>query len=115
MKLRMISMAMVALAIGLLHGNSQVGKVHAGDRRDRVCSEKSLRGSYGFYRTGTTSTGQLAAVGIIVFDGNGNFMATQTTSRNGVFNFDSSFSGTYEVAEDCTGTPLPMVLNLSGW
>jgi len=33
------------------------------------CSVASVRGSYGFYRTGTTPFGPLASVGIATFDG----------------------------------------------
>ena len=63
---------------------------------------KTLNGSYGFYRTGTTSTGPLAAVGILFFDGNGTVSGSQSISRNGVFTFDVPISGPYEVAADCT-------------
>ena len=63
----------------------------------------TLKGSFGFYRSGSTSTGPLAAVGIINFDGNGNCSGTQNTSKNGVFTFDVGVSVPYEVATDCTG------------
>jgi hypothetical protein len=102
-KPRTISMAAIALAGGLLLGNSQIAGVRADDRHDRACSNKTLKGSYGFYRTGTTPTGPLASVGIIFFDGKGNAFASQSISRNGVFTFDVAFPNTYEVAEDCTG------------
>jgi hypothetical protein len=72
---------------------------HAGKR----CSTATLKGSYGFYRTGTSAAGPLAAVGILFFDGKGNSTATQNISRNGVFDFDLTFPGLYEVDEDCTG------------
>lgn len=104
MKPRAIAVAAIALTGGLLLINAYIRGVHADDRHERVCSEKTLRGSYGFYRTGTNSMGlPLVSVGFILFDGTGNFTATQNTSRNGMFTLDSTFSGTYEVAEDCTG------------
>jgi hypothetical protein len=117
MKLRTNSMAVVALVSGLLssisHGGgdwaSIVPKVHADDLHAiKTCSNATLNGSYGFYRTGTIplpdgSRGSLAAVGIQFFDGNGNMTATQSISRNGAFTFDVVGSGPYEVAEDCTG------------
>jgi hypothetical protein len=103
MKLRTISVAAIALASGLLLSSSHIRGVHADDRHDRACSNKTLKGSYGFYRTGTTPTGPLASVGIIFFDGKGNAFASQSISRNGVFTFDVEFPNTYEVAEDCTG------------
>jgi hypothetical protein len=103
MKLRTISVAAIALASGLLLSNSHVGRVHADDQHERACSTKTLHGFYGLYRSGTTSTGPLTAVGIIFYDGNGNNTATQTISRNGVFTLDQTTIGQYEVDPDCTG------------
>ena len=117
MRLRTNSMAVVALMSGLALNVSQgrgdwasiVPNVHAADLHAlKTCSNATLNGSYGFYRTGTISLpdgsrGSLAAVGIQFFDGNGNMTATQSISRNGVFTFDVVGSGPYEVAEDCTG------------
>jgi hypothetical protein len=103
MKLSTISMAVFALASGLLFSILQIAGVRADDRHHRACSEKTLRGSYGFYRTRTNPTGPLVAVGILFFDGQGNAFARQSISRNGVFTFDVEFDSTYEVAEDCTG------------
>jgi hypothetical protein len=117
MKLGTSSIAVVVLVSGLLlsilHAGgdwaSIVPNVHADDLHAiKTCSNATLNGSYGFYRTGTIplpdgSRGSLAAVGILFFDGNGNSTATQSISRNGVFTFDVVGSGPYEVAEDCTG------------
>ena len=69
----------------------------------KVCSNASLKGSYGFYRTGTNAHGPLAAVGLITFDGKGNSTATQSISRNGDIEFDVTFPGTYVIGADCTG------------
>jgi hypothetical protein len=102
MKPRKISLAAIALASGLLLNSSHIQRVHADDRHERACSNKTLKGSYGSYRTGSTSTGPLAAVGILFFDGNGNVSGSQSISRNGVFTFDAAISGLYEVAADCT-------------
>jgi hypothetical protein len=66
-----------------------------------VCSNSSLQGSYGFYRTGLTPDGPLAAIGIVTYDGKGNNHGRQTISRNGVFEH-VGFEGTYEVSPDCT-------------
>ena len=60
MKLRMSSVVVVALARGLLLVSSHFQRVHADDQHERACSNKTLNGSYGSYRTGTTSTGPLA-------------------------------------------------------
>ena len=102
MKLKIRSLSTFALATGLLLSTSQIQPVYADDQHERACSNKTLNGSYGSYRTGSTSTGPLAAVGILFFDGNGNVSGSQSISRNGVFTFDAAISGLYEVAADCT-------------
>ena len=66
------------------------------------CSTAELRGVYGFFRSGTTTQGPLAAVGTGSFDGVGTFEISQMTSRNGTFT-QGGFGGTYEVNGDCTG------------
>lgn len=72
------------------------------DLRTGSCSVRDVRGTYGFFRSGTTTQGPLAAVGKAIFDGRGSFSVVQTTSRNGVFT-EGSFDGLYEVHGDCTG------------
>ena len=103
MKPRKISIAAVALASGLLFSISHIQGAHADDRHERACSNKTLKGSYGSYRTGNGSMGPTAGVGRLTFDGNGNSSGLQNISRNGTFVFDNPVLGTYEVAEDCTG------------
>lgn len=81
---------------------SLVSKVHA----QEGCSVATLHGAYGFYRTGTTSVGPLAAVGIATFDGTGAFSsAIQTIRKNGVTLSDLFTTpagvGPYEVHADC--------------
>lgn len=71
-----------------------------------ACSSGTVQGTYGFYRTGTTSDGPLAAVGIAKFDGHGQGGARQTVARNGVLTqslFDPYGSFTYRIRRDCTG------------
>lgn len=105
MKLEIRSLLTLALATGLLLGTSLIRPVHADDQRQKACSNKTLNGSYGFYRTGSTSTGPLAALGILFFDGNGTSYGNQSISRNGVFTFDVAMPPSpYEVAPDCTAT-----------
>ena len=81
---------------------SLVSKVHA----QEGCSVATLHGAYGFYRTGTTSAGPLAAVGIATFDGTGAVSAArQTIRRNGVTTSDLFTTppgvGPYQVDPDC--------------
>ena len=71
------------------------------------CSLKTLHGSYGYFRSGTTPAGPLAAVGIIVYDGRGSFTSPQTIRRNGVTTSDlfttPAAPGVYEVDPNCAG------------
>jgi len=67
------------------------------------CTLASLTGTYGVQRMGFTTQGRLTAVGITTFDGQGNSLATETISRNGVVSVAQSPSA-YTVAADCTGT-----------
>jgi len=96
MKPRVAALAVVAVVASSLFGLSAfdrgrsgiVPRAHGHENGDqRGCTNASLSGSYGFYRSGTTPTGPLVSVGTIFWDGNENFTATQSTSRNGVFNF----------------------------
>ncbi len=109
MKRMMIRIALVASVVGLLlvvfasRESRVVPKAHA----EEGCSVASLKGAYGFFRTGTVPAGPLAAVGIITFDGAGNWTGRQTIRRNGVtvsdLFTDRPAVGLYEVFPDCTG------------
>ncbi len=92
---------LTASALALIAVSTQA----RGDDREggKRCSVASLKGSYGFYRTGTTAAGPLAAIGLATFDGNGNATVTQSISRNGEIEFDVEFPFLYEVSRDCTG------------
>ena len=100
MKVRASLVTLVSVISVLLFDSVLIA--HADDPPERVCSNETLNGAYGLQRTGTTATGPVAAVGIISFDGEGNWTVTQSRSLNGIFNFDTTRSGTYEVADDCT-------------
>ena len=100
MKVKASLVTVVRVVSVLLLGHVLIA--HADDQHEKACSNQTLRGAYGLQRTGTTATGPVAAVGIISFDGDGNWTVTQSRSLNGIFNFDTTRSGTYEVADDCT-------------
>jgi len=103
MKPRTISIAGVALTLAFLLGISHILGVHADNRPGRIpCSNGTLIGSYGFYRTGFNDDGPLAAVGIITYDGNGNFKVSQRVVRNSVLDTKGKILGQYTVASDCT-------------
>jgi hypothetical protein len=69
-----------------------------------ACTNATVKGAYGFQRNGTTSHGPLTAVGIAVFDGQGNVVAQQTISRSGIFEDVTDQVATYNINPDCTGT-----------
>ena len=91
------------------HPSGIVAQMHAQETDGQEsCSNATLNGTYGFYRTGTTSVGPLAAVGLITFDGTGGHSpARQTIRRNGVtvrdLFADPALDGPYEVDPDCAG------------
>jgi hypothetical protein len=103
--------AVISLAVSVLllmspspsRHSRLVPRVHA----EEGCSVATLNGSYGFYRTGTTSVGPLASVGIATYDGNGTTTTRQTIRKNGVTTQDlftgSTQVASYEVDPDCAG------------
>jgi hypothetical protein len=75
------------------------------ERIDGGCSNATLNGAYGFQRNGQSSPGaSLLALGTIVFDGEGNSVAEQTTDRSGTIGPLNTLVGTYAINPDCTGT-----------
>jgi hypothetical protein len=74
-----------------------------------TCSNASLSGTYGFLHDGTDSNGTpfTAAVSQITFDSTtGTFTGETKASHDGVI-ATFSFTGTYRVASNCTGTGKP--------
>ena len=103
--------AVISLVVGVLLLMSPSPSRHSrflpGVHAEEGCSVSTLNGSYGFYRTGTTSVGPLASVGIATYDGNGTTTTRQTIRKNGVTTQDL-FTGptqvaSYEVDPDCAG------------
>ena len=75
---------------------------------DKGCSNDSLQGTFAYTGTGFVVTpaahaGPFAEVGTQTFDGNGATTTTFTASGNGNL-FQTTFTGTYTVNPDCTGT-----------
>ena len=111
MKRMLIRVVLIAFIAGLFlamlpsrgRQSNLVTKVHA----QEGCSVMTLQGAYGFYRTGATLVGPLAAVGIATFDGKGSTSAGQTIRKNGVtisdLFTDPPLIGLYEVDPDCGG------------
>ena len=100
----------LVLGLPVFRGNQSgiVATVHAQVPKDpEACSVATPNGAYGFFRTGITSAGPLAAVGIATFDGKGGSTASQTIRKNGItvsdLFTDPALSGPYEVDSDCAG------------
>lgn len=69
-----------------------------------TCSTASLHGTFGFTATGTFDGSPVARVGRETFDGKGHAWGTATTSVSGTIYDHSSFTATYTVNPNCTGT-----------
>lgn len=72
---------------------------------DHACSLSRAEGKWSFTDSGTViGVGPRTAVGVFTLDGNGNVVnASATSSLNGSIAVET-FSGTYSVNPDCTGT-----------
>ena len=78
--------------------------VAAGSASAASCSLATLSGAYGLIASGLSQEGvSTVAVDRFVADGNGNLSGSGTQSGNGTIE-TVTFSGTYSVASDCTGT-----------
>ena len=99
---RSFRMGSLAIAFGLLAGLAPaLGAQEMNGGRD--CSEASLEGTYGSYRTGMAVYGAVAAQGIYFFDGEGGWQLRLNISRNGEISVDEEWEGEYTVNADCTG------------
>jgi len=123
MRIRIAALTVAAMAVSMpltqtlfpAHRLNIVPRAYADDDRgspsaqdqddSAVCSVATLNGAYGFFRTGATAVGPLAAVGIATFDGKGASTARQTIRKNGVTTedlfADPPLEGPYEVDSDC--------------
>jgi hypothetical protein len=108
-----VSATLVFVATSWKHG---ITAVHA----QGGCSVATLTGSYGVVVTGANAPGHSvrgrnnipnAAVGVITFDGAGNFSDTYTIVFNGVAS-PASDVGTYTVNSDCSGTLTDTTINI---
>jgi hypothetical protein len=108
----MIRRGLWAAGVVLLVGVVGVMAVGAGQAKDEnaeaKCSVATLHGRYLFAYDGVVIQEKdevpIAAAGHQVFDGNGKHRGVSSISFNGEINRKHSFSGTYKVKADCTGT-----------
>jgi hypothetical protein len=76
----------------------------AGPAASATCSNASVKGVYGILSTGLNGSLQPAAtVNRVVLDGAGNATGSATKSINGSI-VTYTFTGTYQIASNCTGT-----------
>jgi hypothetical protein len=92
---------LVVFAIALL----AAGLTAPAHADDHPCSLDRAAGKWSFTDNGTiVGVGLRTAVGVFTLDGNGNVLnAKATSSLNGSV-ADETFSGTYTVNRDCSGT-----------
>jgi hypothetical protein len=99
-----------AVAFGPLMGAQSDDNVPESAASGFTCSNRTLRGDYGFSIDGTVLAGTpnaflLRGVAMTRFDGNGNLSQVDFTTRNGApFAPDwRPAVGAYEINADCTG------------
>jgi hypothetical protein len=97
------------IGVGLLAGAQGYAQGAENDNK-ATCSEATLSGTYLFAYDGVEITendhghAKFAVAGYEVYDGNGEVNGVATTSVEGEIASNESFSGTYKVNDDCTGT-----------
>jgi hypothetical protein len=69
-----------------------------------TCSLKTLNGAYASNQAGTLNGLPVALVNRVVSDGNGNITGSGTRVANGIVTVIPSFTATYTINSDCTGT-----------
>ena len=109
MKPRGLWAAGVVLVVGLV-GVLAIGAGYAKDENTSTakCSEATLHGTYLFADEGFVIKDNekvpFASSGYEVFDGNDHTKGVATTNVNGKITSKETFSGTYSVKADCTGS-----------
>ncbi len=102
----------IGLALGNLPRLPSAGLAASVVRADGGCSLASLNGPYAVDRQGTiiaqltgfpTPPFPFGEAGVATFDGAGNFSGKTTVNVGGVV-LNPTFTGTYTVDSDCTGT-----------
>jgi hypothetical protein len=110
MKRRGLWAAGVVLLVVGLAGVLAIGTGYAEDENasGAKCSEATLHGTYLFADDGFVIRDNekvpFASSGYEVYDGNGHTKGVSTTNVNGKVSSKETFSGTYTVKADCTGS-----------
>jgi hypothetical protein len=66
-----------------------------------TCSEQTLKGTFAYHARGLKNQQIYVESGFEIYDGQGNFTNTYTDSHSGT---TARTTGTYDIADDCTGT-----------
>jgi len=109
---------LVALAIVTTTSKHIVQPVYAGSG----CTDKTLKGTYGFVFSGFTVPGQntkakeipFAGNGTFTFDGAGNVSGVFNASENGQISLNNTYTAAYAVNPDCTGSVISTNGNANG-
>ena len=105
----LLGLAVVAaLVIATTTAKHIVQPVYAGSG----CTDKTVKGNYGLTFSGFTVPGQnpnakevpFAGEGLFTFDGAGNLSGVYNNSQNGKVFLANTYSATYIVNSDCTGS-----------
>jgi hypothetical protein len=108
---RYVAALLVVSLVGLV-GVLAIGAGYAKDENASraKCSEATLDGTYLFADDGFVIRDNekvpFAASGYEVYDGNGHTKGVVTTNVNGKVTSKETFSGTYTVKADCTGSSI---------
>jgi hypothetical protein len=100
---RSLTFVMVAAfaTVGIAVGSTRSGQTVP---EDMPCSNRTLRGDYGFSLSGHAGSTEIVDVGVGSFDGHGGFELRDTLKIVGGPVLSRTISGTYEIAADCRGT-----------
>ena len=95
------------IGVGLVGLGALLVPLGASAEPFKSCTNESWEGSYGYLETGTRiidpAPGPRAAVGRMTADGHGNLAGNETKSEGGV-TLNLTFTGSYTMLKDCTGS-----------
>ena len=92
-------LAVLVLALGFPFAFAS--SAAADDDHVHPCTNMTVKGTYGFYRTGPGPAGQVSAIGWVTYDGHGHLNLVQDVVRGGEVSLDETATGTYQVDADC--------------